>query len=150
MQISFLGFYVLTRRTEGLRLRDDVGIVPYAGCRMVWFDRARRMSGSRDDVGIVPYAGCRMVWFDRARGISGLRDDVGIVPYAGCRMVWFDRAGGISGLRDDVSIVPYAEYGHQALREEGKNPAGPLGVSRVKNTCYTARKNFTRNRAEMA
>lgn len=31
-----------------------------------------------------------------------------------------------------------------------KNPAGPLGVSRVKHTHYTARKNFTRNRAEMA
>lgn len=31
-----------------------------------------------------------------------------------------------------------------------QNPAGPLGVSRVKHTHYTARKNFTRNRAEMA
>ena len=50
--------------------------------RFLRFDRARRMSGSRDDVGIVPYAGCRMVWFDRAGGISGLRDDVGIVPCA--------------------------------------------------------------------
>ena len=99
------------------------------------------MSGLRDDVGIVPYAGGGMVWFDRARGISGLRDDVGIVPYAGGGMVWFDRAGGISGLRDDVGIVP--------LRRR-QNPAGPFGVSRVKNTCYTARKNFTRNRAEMA
>ena len=72
----------------------------------------------------------------------GLRDDVGIVPYAVGGMVWFDRAGGISGLRDDVGIVPYAQ--------KHKTPAGPIGVSRVKNTCYTARKNFTRNRAEMA
>ena len=39
--------------------------------------------GVRDDVGIVPYAGCRMVWFVRTGGISELRDDVGIVPYAG-------------------------------------------------------------------
>ena len=31
-----------------------------------------------------------------------------------------------------------------------QNPAGPFGVSRVKHTHYTARKNFTRNRAEMA
>ena len=118
--------------------------------RFLRFDRARRMSGSRDDVGIVPYAGGGMVWFDRTGGISGLRDDVGIVPYAGCRMVWFDRARGISGLRDDVGIVPYAGYGHRPLRKEGKNRLALLGVSRVKNTCYTARKNFTRNRAEMA
>ena len=72
----------------------------------------------------------------------GVRDDVGIVPYAGCRMVWFDRAGGISGLRDDVGIVPYA------WRQ--KTRLALLGVSRVKHTHYTARKNFTRNRAEMA
>ena len=74
--------------------------------------------------------------------MSGSRDDVGIVPYAGGGMVWFDRARGISGLRDDVGIVPYAQ--------KHKTPAGPFGVSRVKNTHYTARKNFTRNRAEMA
>ena len=66
------------------------------------------MSGSRDDVGIVPYAGGGMVWFDRAGGISGLRDDAGIVPYAGGGMVWFDRTGGISGLRD-IGISPYAK-----------------------------------------
>lgn len=89
MQISFWGFYVLTGRTEHPRLRDDVGIVPYAGCRMVWFDRAGEISGSRD-----------------------------------------------------MDIDPYAQ--------KRKNPAGPIEVSRVKHTHYTARKNFTRNRAEMA
>lgn len=31
-----------------------------------------------------------------------------------------------------------------------QKPGCPFEVSRVKNTCYTARKNFTRNRAEMA
>ena len=71
-----------------------------------------------------------------------MRDDVGIVPYAGGGMVWFDRAGGISGSRDDVGIVPYAK--------KAKTRLALLGVSRVKNTHYTARKNFTRNRAEMA
>lgn len=54
----------------------------------------------------------------------------------------FDRAGRTSQIA--------GRCGHRPLREEGKNPAGPIGVSRVKNTCYTARKNFTRNRAEMA
>ena len=71
-----------------------------------------------------------------------MRDDVGIVPYAGCRMVWFDRAGGISGLRDDMGIDPCAK--------KAKTRLALLGVSRVKHTHYTARKNFTRNRAEMA
>ena len=49
-------FSVLTGRAERLRLRDDVGIVPYAGCRMVWFDRAGGISGLRDDMGISPCA----------------------------------------------------------------------------------------------
>ena len=57
-------FSVLTGRTGHPRLRDDVGIVPYAGCRMVWFDRVRGISGLRDDVGIVPYAG-GMFWVYR-------------------------------------------------------------------------------------
>ena len=73
--------------------------------------------------------------------MSGSRDDVGIVPYAGCRMIWFDQAGGISGSRD-MDIDPCAK--------KAKTRLALLGVSRVKNTCYTARKNFTRNKAEMA
>ena len=73
--------------------------------------------------------------------MSGSRDDVGIVPYAGGGMVWFDRARGISGLRN-MGIDPCAK--------KAKTRLTLLGVSRVKNTCYTARKNFTRNRAEMA
>ena len=34
-----VAFSVLTGRVGHPRLRDDVGIVPYAGGGMVWFDR---------------------------------------------------------------------------------------------------------------
>ena len=54
----------------------------------------------------------------------------------------FDRAGHTSQIA--------GRCGHRPLRVETKNPAGPIGVSRVKYTHYTARKNFTRNRVEIA
>ena len=56
--------------------------------------------------------------------------------YRDCGTMW------ASSPTRDMDIDPCAK--------KAKTRLALLGVSRVKNTCYTARKNFTRNRAEMA
>ena len=49
-----VAFSVLTRRVVHPRLRDDVGIVPYAGGRVVRFDRAQLRTQSITGPGTMP------------------------------------------------------------------------------------------------
>ena len=101
-------FSVLTRRARHPRLRDDVGIVPYAGGGMFWVGRLRTrgIAGSGHETAPIKqnwyppgsissltrgavYRAVRFsvpVTFPVLTGRAGhprLRDDVGIVPYAG-------------------------------------------------------------------
>ena len=126
-------FPVLTQRAKHPRLRDDVGIVPYAGGGMFWICRDDRDCGVSQAPGrirpyetesvpprvgvdalIDPGAVCRAVRFSgpvtfsvltgRA-GHPRLRDDVGIVPYAG---------GGVGRFRARLKTQGITGPGHAA------------------------------------